>query len=67
MPNLEVGQTVWNEKSKAHYSSTGVILQFEYPPGKHYPSFSLNLNWAQWERFTAWVELQRKEGTGVNP
>ena len=61
MPNLEVGKTPWNEKLKAHYSNTGVTLQFEYPSGKHYPSFSLHLSWAQWERFIAWVELQRKE------
>jgi len=59
--NLEVGKTSWNEKLKAHYSNTGVTLQFEYPSGKHYPSLSLYLSWAQWERFIAWVELQRKE------
>ncbi len=61
MPNLEVGKTVWNETLNASCSSTGVTLQFEYPSGKHFPSFSLHLNWAHWERFVAWVELQRKE------
>ncbi len=61
MSNLEVGKTHWNEKLKAHYSNTGVNLQFEYPSGKNFPSLSLHLSWAQWERFIAWVELQRKE------
>lgn len=61
MPNLEVGKTSFGEKLEARYSNTGVKLQFEYPSGKNYPSPSLHLSWAQWERFIAWVELQRKE------
>jgi hypothetical protein len=61
MPNLEVGKTRWNETLNASCSSTGVALHFKYPSGKHFPSFSLLLNWAHWERFVAWVELQRKE------
>ena len=61
MPNLEVGKTRFGEKLEARYSNTGIKLQFEYPSGKNFPSLSLNLSWAQWERFIAWVELQRKE------
>ena len=61
MLSLEVGKTGWNETLCADYSNSGINLQFKYPSGKHFPSFSLKLNWAEWERFVAWVELQRKE------
>ncbi len=61
MPNLDVGQTRWNEKLEARSSNTGITLQFAYPSGMHFPSVPLRLSWAQWEKFVAWVELQRKE------
>ena len=61
MLTLEVGKTVFNETLEARCSNTGITLQFKYPSGKHFPSISLRLNWVHWERFVAWVELQRKE------
>lgn len=61
MLSLKVGKTFWGETLKADCLSTGITLQFEYESGKHFPADSLHLNWKQWERFVAWVELQRKE------
>jgi hypothetical protein len=45
----------------ARYMTDGLCIQTEYPSGKKYPAIDVNISWEEWERFVAWVELQRKE------
>ncbi|MCJ7743721.1 MAG: hypothetical protein MUO99_04080 [Dehalococcoidales bacterium] len=61
MAETNVGATQFGETLMAYYLDTGLNLQFTYESGRHFPSISLNLDWVEWERFVAWVELQRKE------
>lgn len=66
MPDIDVAKR-YGRTLKVNCSGGGLAFRIEYDSGATYPRNWLSVNWAQWERLVAWVELQRKEqvlGTG---
>ena len=58
---MDVASTQFHETLKATCLDDGISLYFRYESGREFPSPHCVVNWAEWERFVAWVEWQRKE------
>ena len=58
--SLIVGQR-FGDKLIAGYRRDGLYMQTKFQSGKNFPSTPVIISWEEWERFVAWVELQRKE------
>jgi len=58
--SLIVGQR-FGDKLIAQYKTNGLYIHTEYQSGRNFPPASIIISWEEWERFVAWVELQRKE------
>ena len=58
---MDVASTKFHEILKAFYSNNGISLYFKYKSEREFPSPHCIINWAEWDRFVAWVEWQRKE------
>jgi hypothetical protein len=57
---LTVGQR-FGDELVAGYRGDGLHIQMKFQSGKNFPSTPIIISWEEWERFVAWVELQRKE------
>ena len=58
--SLKVGER-FGDKLIAEYETDGLHIHTEYQSGRNYPPAAIIITWGEWERFVAWVELQRKE------
>lgn len=57
---LIVGEQ-FGDKLIAQYDTDGLRIHTKYQSGRNFPSIAVTIGWQEWERFVAWVELQRKE------
>jgi hypothetical protein len=51
----------YGDKLIAEYQTDGLRMHTEYLSGRNFPEVPVPINWEAWERFVAWVDLQRKE------
>jgi len=58
--SLIVGQR-FGDKLIAQYKADGLYIHTEYQSGRNFPPGAIIISWKEWERFVAWVDLQRKE------
>lgn len=46
---------------RVDYHTQGLGVCFRYLSQRFFPWTPARVNWAEWDRLVAWVELQRKE------
>lgn len=60
MQSIDVS-TQHDHTFRVNYSSGGLVVRIEFESGYSVPWDGHSLDWAEWERLVAWIELQRKE------
>lgn len=60
MQNLDVARQ-FGHTLKVGYSTEGLGFHFRYESERDFPWTPVVVNWTEWDRLVAWVELQRKE------